>query len=153
MRPDCISQMSQSLILSKLNSPSTEGEAEEEAEVTKEEGEIKATLKPVEEIDNNIQITISKVKDNNNKINIRISSLKEAEGEDQMTKQAYNAITEKNMGTMNLNAGRSKQINSQAEHMCQITQEKTQEVCFSHATKLNNNLNISGCWIVDVAIT
>ena len=29
---------------SKLNSPSAEGEVEEEAEVTKEEGEIKVTL-------------------------------------------------------------------------------------------------------------
>jgi hypothetical protein len=70
-----------------------------------------------------------------------------------MTKQAYNAITAKSMGTMNLNAGRSKQINSQAEHMFQITREKTQEVCFFRATRLNNNLNISGCWIVDAAIT
>jgi hypothetical protein len=93
---------------------------------------------------NNIQIKISKVKDNNNKINIRISSLKEAEGEDQMTKQAYNAITTKSMGTMNLNAGRRKQIISQAEHMCQITGEKTQEVCFFRVTTLNNNLKISG---------
>jgi hypothetical protein len=31
-----------------------------------------------------------------------------------MTKQAYNAITTKIMGTMNLNAGRSKHIISQA---------------------------------------
>jgi hypothetical protein len=37
-----------------------------------------------------------------------------------MTKLAYNAITAKSMGTMNLNAGRSRQISSQAEHMCQI---------------------------------
>ena len=58
-------------------------------------------------INNNIRIKISKVKDNN-KINIRISSLKEAEGEDQMRNQAYNAITAKSMGTMNLNAGRSR---------------------------------------------
>jgi hypothetical protein len=153
MRPDCISQMSQSPMLSKLNSPSAEGEAEEEAEVTKEEGAIKVTLTPVEVTDNSIRIKISKVKDNNNKINIRISSLKEAEGEDQMTNQAYNAITAKSMGTMNLNAGRSKQIISQAEHMCQITREKTQEVCFSHATRLKNNLKISGCWTVDATIT
>ena len=113
-------------MLSKLNSPSAEAEAKEEEEVTKEEGAIKVTLTPVEVIDNNIQIKISKVKDNNNKINIRISSLKEAEGEDQMRNQAYNAITAKSMATVNLNAGRSKQIISQAEHMCQITQEKTQ---------------------------
>jgi hypothetical protein len=109
--------MSQAPMLSKLNSPSAEGEAEEEAEVTKEEGEIKVTLTPVEVIDNSIQIKIFKVKDNNNKINIRISILKEVEGEDQMRNQAYSAITTKSMGTMNLNAGRSKQINSQAEHM------------------------------------
>jgi hypothetical protein len=67
---------------SKLNSPSAEGEAEEEAEVTKEEGPIKITLIPLEVIDNSIQIIISKVKEINNKINIRISILKEAEGED-----------------------------------------------------------------------
>jgi hypothetical protein len=121
MRLDCISQMSQSPMLSKLNSPSAEGEVEEEAEVTKEEGAIKVTLTPVEEIDDIIRIKISKVKDNNNKINIRISSLKEVEGEDQMRNQAYNVITARSMGTMNLNAGGSKQINSQAEHMCQIT--------------------------------
>jgi hypothetical protein len=153
MRPDCISQMSQSQMLSKINSPLAKGEAEEEAEVTKEEGVIKITLIPVEVTDNNIRIKISKVKDNNNKINIRISSLKEAEGEDQMRNQAYNAITAKSMGTMNLNAGRSKQISSRAEHMCQIIRETLQEVCFSHATKLNNNLNISGCWTMDAAIT
>ena len=96
-------------MLSKLNSPSAEGEAEEEAEVTKEEGAIKVTLTPVEVTDNSIWIKISKVK-GNNKINIIISSLKEAEAEDQMRNQAYNAITAKSMGTMNLNAGRSKQI-------------------------------------------
>ena len=88
-----------------------------------------------------------------NKTRIGISILKEAEGEDQMIKQAYNAITTKSMGTMNLNAGRSKQISSQAEHMCQITREKTQDVCFFHATRLKNNLKISGCWIVDATIT
>jgi hypothetical protein len=153
MRLDCISQMSQSPMPSKLNSPSSKGEAEEEAEVTKEEGAIKITLIPLEVTDNNFRIKISKVKNNNNKINIRISSLKEVEGEDQMTKQAYNAIIAKSMGTMNLNAGRSKQINSQVEHMCQITWEKTQEVCFSHATRLNINLKISGCWTVDATIT
>ena len=104
MRQDYISQMSQSPMPSKLNSHSIEGKAEEEVE---EEGTIKVTLIPVEEIDNNIQITISKVTEINNKINIRISSLKEAEGEDQMTNPAYNAIIAKSMGTMNLNAGRS----------------------------------------------
>jgi hypothetical protein len=51
-----------------------------------------------------------------------------------MTKQAYNAITAKSMGAMNLNVGRSKQISSQAEHMCQITRERPQEVCFLRAT-------------------
>jgi hypothetical protein len=153
MRPDCISQMSQPPMLSKLNSPLAEGEAEEEEEVTKEEGAIKVTRTAVEVIDNSIRIKISKVKDNNNKINIRILNLKEAEGEDQMRNQAYNAITTKSMGTMNLNAGRSKQISSQVEHMCQITQEKTQEGCFFCVTTLNNNLKISGCWTVDAAIT
>jgi hypothetical protein len=97
-------------MLSKLNSPSAEGEAEEEAEVTKEEGAITVTLTPVEAIDNNIRIKISKVKDNHNKINIIISSLKEAEGEDQMKNQAFNVITAKSMGTMNLNAGRSFEV-------------------------------------------
>ena len=82
-------------------------------------------------IDNKVSIKISKVTDNNTRI--IISSLKEAEGEDQMTNQAYNAITAKNMGTMNLNAGRSKHIIFQAEHMCQIIREKPQKVCFSHA--------------------
>jgi hypothetical protein len=106
----------------------------------------------VEVTDNSIRIKISKVKDNN-KIIIRISSLKEAEGEDQMTKQAYNVITAKSMDTMNLNVGRSKHINSQAEHMCQITRENTQEVCFFRFTTLNNNLKIFGCWRVDAAIT
>jgi hypothetical protein len=53
-------------------------------------------------------------------IDIRISSLKEAEGGDQMKKQAYNAITAKSMGTMNLNARIGKHINTQAEHMTQI---------------------------------
>jgi hypothetical protein len=62
----------------------------------------------VEVTNNSIRIKISKVKDISNKINIRISSLKEAEGEDQMRNQVYNAITAKSMGTMDLNAGRSK---------------------------------------------
>jgi hypothetical protein len=153
MKPDYISQMSQSPMPSKINSPSTEGEAEEEAEVTKEEGAITVTLTPVEVTNNSIRIGISKVKDINNKINIRISSPKEAEGEDQMRNQAYNSITAKSMGTMNLNAGRSKHISSQEEHMCQIKQEKTQEVCFFHVTTLNIDLKITGCWIVHAEIT
>ena len=102
---------------SKLNSPSATGEEEVEAEVTKEEGAIKFTLTPVEVTDSNIRIKISKVKDNNNKINIRISSLKEVEGEGRMTNPAFNVFIAKSMGTMNLNAGRSRQISSQAEHM------------------------------------
>jgi hypothetical protein len=142
MRQDYISQMSQSPMPSKLSSHSKEGKAEDEV---KEEGTIKVTLIPVEEIDNNIPLRTSKVKEINNTINIRISSLKEAEGEGLMTKPAYNAITAKSMGTMNLNAGRSRQINSQEEHMCQVIWETPQEVCFSHAIKLNNNLKISGC--------
>ena len=56
------------------------GEAEEEAEVPKEEGSITVTLILVEAIDNSLRIKISKVKDISNKNNIRISSLKEAEG-------------------------------------------------------------------------
>ena len=111
-------------MLSKHNSPLAEGEAEGEAEITKEEGAVIEILIPVEDTDNNNQINTSKHTDN--KIRIRISSLKEVEGDDQMKKQAYNAITTKSMGTMNMNAGRSKQISSQAEHMCQITQEKPQ---------------------------
>ena len=135
---------------SNLNSHSEEGKAEEEAE---EEGTIRVTLIPVVEIDNNFPIQISKITEIHNQINIRISSLKEAEGEGRMTNPAFNVFIAKSMGTMNLNAGRSRQISSQAEHMCQTTQEKTQEVCFSHATKLNNNLKISGCWTVVGAIT
>ena len=122
MRQDCISQMSQSQISSRLNSDSEEGKAEEEVE---EEGTLRVTLITREEIDNNIPLRTSKVKEINNNINIRISSLKEAEGEGLMTKLAYNAITTKSMGTMNLNARRSKQIRSWAKHMCQITRDKT----------------------------
>ena len=114
MRQDYISQMSQSPMPSKLSSHSEEGKAEEEVE---EEGTIKVTLIPVEGTDNDIPIRISKVKDINHNINIRTSSLTEEEGEVLMTKLTYNAITAKSMGTMNLNAGRSRQINSQAEHM------------------------------------
>jgi hypothetical protein len=123
MRPDCISQMSQLPMLSKHNSHLVEGEAEGEAEITKEEGAVIEILIPVEDTDNNNRINTSKHTDN--KIRIRVFSFKEAEGEDQMRNQAYNAITARSMGTMNLNAGRSKQISSQAEHMCQITREKT----------------------------
>jgi hypothetical protein len=151
MRPNFISQMSQSPMPSKINSSSVEGEEEEEEDVTKDEGALLVTLTPVEVIDNKIRIKISKVTDNNTKI--KISSLKEAEGEDQMTNQAYNDITAKSMGTVNLNAGRRKHISSQAEHMCQIIREKPREVCFSHATKLKNNLKISSCWKMDAAIT
>jgi hypothetical protein len=136
---------------SKLNSPSAEGEAEEEAEITKDEGALQVTNTQVEVTDNRTRIKFSKVTDNI--VRIRVSNLKEAEGEDQMTNQAYNAITAKSMGTMNLNAGRSKQTSSQAENMCQIIREKPQEVCFSHATRLKNNLKISGCWTVDATIT
>jgi hypothetical protein len=105
----------------------------------------------MEVTDNRANIKIFKVTDNNTRI--KIFSLKEAEGEDQMKNQAYNAITTKNMGTMNLNARRSRQIISQVENMCQIIQEKPQKVCFSHAKRLKNNLKISGCWTVDEKIT
>jgi hypothetical protein len=151
MRPDCISQMSQSPMPSKLISPSAEGETEEEAEVTKDKGALQVTNTQVEVTNNRTRIKISKVTDNN--IKIRTSSLKEVGGEDQMKNQAYNAITTKSMGTMNLNAGRSKQVSSQVEHMSQIIREKPQEVCFSHAIRLKNNLKISGCWTMDVVIT
>jgi transcriptional regulator of met regulon len=151
MRPDYISKMSQQPMPSRLNSPSVEGEAEEEAEVTKEEGEVQVTITQVKVTDNITRIKISKVTDNRTRI--RTSSLKEAEGEDQMTNQAYNAITVRILGTMNLNDKRSKQINSQAEHMSQIMKEKPQMVCFSHATRLKNNIKIFGCWTVDATIT
>jgi hypothetical protein len=81
---------------SKLNYLSTEGEAEEEAEVTKEEGAVQVTLTQVEDTDNRTRIKISKVTDN--RIRIRVSNLNEVEGEDEMTNQAYNAITAKNFG-------------------------------------------------------
>ena len=97
------------------------------------------------------KIRISKVIDNNTRI--RISSLKEAEGDDQMKNQAYNVITAKSMGTMNLNVGRSKQINSQAEHISHIMKEKPPKVCFSHATRMKNIIKISCCWKVDATIT
>jgi hypothetical protein len=79
------------------------------------------------------------------KIRIRISSLKEVEGGDPLTKQAYNAITAKSIGTMNLNAGRSKQINTQAEHISQIMKKTPLMGCFSHVTKLKKNIRTSGC--------
>ena len=97
---------------SKLNSPSAEREVEEEAEVTKDEGVLQVTNTWMEVTDNKANIKISKVTDNRTRI--KISILKEAEGEDQMTNQAYNAITAKSLDTMNLNAGRSKQIFFQA---------------------------------------
>jgi hypothetical protein len=75
--------------------------------VTKEEGEVQVTITQVKVTDNKTRIRISKVTDNRTRI--IISSLKEAEGEDQMKNQTYNAITAKIMGTMNLNVGRSKQ--------------------------------------------
>jgi hypothetical protein len=53
MRPDCISQMSQSSMLSKCNSPSIEGEAEGEVDITKEEGAVTEILILVEDTDNN----------------------------------------------------------------------------------------------------
>ena len=118
MKLDYISHMSQSPMPLKLNSPLVEGEVEEEVEVTKEEGAVKVTLIPVEETYNDTRINTSK--DINTIIRIRVSSLKEVEGEDQMRNQTYNVITVKSMGTMNMNAGRSKKIISQIEYMCQI---------------------------------
>jgi hypothetical protein len=70
-----------------------------------------------------------------------------------MTKKAYNATTAKSMGTMDLNDRRSKQINTQEEHMSQIMKEKPQMVCFSHATRLKNDTKTFGCWTVDATIT
>ena len=90
---------------SRLNSPS----AEEEAEVTEEEGEV--------------QVTITQVKVRNIKTRIKISSLKEVEGGDQMTKKEYNVIIAKSMGTMNLNAERSKPIDTRAKNMSQIMED------------------------------
>ena len=129
-----------------INSLSVERETKAEAE-----GEVQVTITQVNITDNRNRIIISKVTDNITRI--KISSLKQTEGEDQITNQTYNSITAKIIGTMNLNSERSKKIISQAEHMCQITREKTQEVCFFRATRLNNNLKISGCWTVDATIT
>ena len=143
--------MSEQPTPSRLNSPSREGEAEEEAEVTKEEGAVQVTLTQVEDTDNRTRIKISKVTDN--RIRMRVSKLNKAEGEDHMKNIAYNDITKKCIGTMNLNVGRSKQINSQAEHISHIMKEKPQMVCFSHATRLKNNIKIVGCLTVDATIT
>jgi hypothetical protein len=53
-----------------------------------------------------------------------------------MINQAYNAITAKSMGTMNLNAGRSKQISSQAEHVSNHTRETSRGMFLScHKTE------------------
>jgi hypothetical protein len=114
MRQDYISQMSQSQMPFNLNSHSEEGKVEEEVE---EEGTTRVTLILVEEIDNNIPLRTSKVTEINNKIIIRISCLKEAEGEGRMTNPTFNVFIAKSMGITNLNAGRSRQISSQAEHM------------------------------------
>ena len=73
-------------MLSKRNSHLVEGEAEGEAEITKEEGAVIEILIPVEDTDNNNRINTSKHTDN--KIRIRVFSFKEAEGEDQMINQA-----------------------------------------------------------------
>ena len=97
-------------MLSKRNSPSIKGDAVDEADITKEEGAVTEILIPVEDTNNNNSINTSKHIDK--KIKIRVFILKEAEGDDQMTKQSDNAITTKSMGTMNMNAGRSKKINS-----------------------------------------
>jgi hypothetical protein len=56
MRPDCMSQMTQSPMPSKLNSPSAKGEAEEETEVTKDGGALHVTNTQVEVIDNKTRI-------------------------------------------------------------------------------------------------
>jgi hypothetical protein len=110
MIPNYILKMSQQQMPSRINSPSIEGESEEWAKVTEEEGEVQVTITQVKVTNNITKIKISKVTHNRTKI--RTSNLKEAEGEDQMTNQAYNVITVRSLGTMNLNAGRSKQINS-----------------------------------------
>jgi hypothetical protein len=68
---------------SKLSYLSTEGEAEEEAEVTKEEGAVQVTLTQVEDTDNRTRIKISKVTDN--RIRMRVSKLNEAEGQDELS--------------------------------------------------------------------
>jgi len=54
---------------------------------------------------------------------------------------------------MDLDAGRSKNISSQAEHMSQIMNEQPHMVCSYHATRLKNNARTSGCWTVDATIT
>jgi hypothetical protein len=69
-----------------------------------------------------------------------------------MTNQAYNAITTKSMDTMNLNVGRSRLINTQAEHMSQFMKETPLVGCFFPVTRLKNNTRICGCWTVDATI-
>jgi hypothetical protein len=64
MRPDDISQMSQLPMPSKLNSLSTEGEAE----VTKDEGVLQVNNTQVEVRDNKTIIKISKVTNNSTRI-------------------------------------------------------------------------------------
>jgi hypothetical protein len=120
-------------------------------EVTKEEGEVQVTITKVKVTNNRTRIIISKVTDNITRI--RISSLKEVEGEDQMKNRTYNSITTKIMDTLDLNSRRSKKIISQEEHMTQIMKEKPQMVCFSYATRLNNNIKISGFSTVVATIT
>jgi hypothetical protein len=90
----------------------------------------------VTEKEGEVQETITQVKVTHIKIKIKISILEEAEGGDPMTKQAYNVITAKSMGTMNLNVERSNKINTQEEHMSQIMKETPQMGCFYHVTKL-----------------
>jgi len=68
---------------SKLSYLATEEEAEEEAEVTKEEGAVQVTLTQVEDTDNRTRIKISKVTDN--RIRMRVSKLNEAEGQDELS--------------------------------------------------------------------
>ena len=82
MRLDFIESMSQKPTPWRLNSPS----AEEEEEVTKDEGALQVTNTQVEVTNNRTRIKISKVTDN--KTRIKISILKEAEGEDQMKNPA-----------------------------------------------------------------
>jgi hypothetical protein len=123
---------------SKLNSPSAEGEAEAEVEVTEEEGEVQAI---------NTQVKVTPIKKG-----IRITSLKEAEGGDPMTNQAYNVITAKSMDTMNLNAGRSRQINTQAKAHVSNHEGDTSGGMFLSCNKIEEQHRISGCWTVDATI-
>jgi hypothetical protein len=136
---------------SRINSPSSQGEAGAEDEVIKEEGEFQVTINLMKVRDKRTKMIISRVPDNRTRI--KTYSLKEVEGEDQMTNQSYDAITGKCLGTMNLNVRRSKQINSQTEHMSQIMKDKPEMVCFSHARRPKNNIKISSWWIVDATTT